>query len=641
MTLLLLLLACSDYKLQPEVGVDTALSAPTRPDGTDETDETDDTDVTDPPDCDDFTPPAPAGFPIDEGCLADFSDVGLFDPVIEWTSASAVAFADTPDSTSPYTMPAVANIDDDNGDGVVDALDTPDIVYTTFDAWKIQPGHLRVIDGAGRGEVWSVHAFEYGGATWYPSCLGGSAIGDLQGDGSPEVVTVTSAGELVAFDNSGAPLWVTSGLGVSLYAQPALADMDGDGLVEVIAGNIQLNHDGSVRGVGADGMGVPDEHAGSWGAIAVPVDLDGDGIMEVVAGNTIYADGGATLSRSGLGDGYTAVGDMDLDGSPEIVTSVHATGEVYLWETDGELVWSVDTGSGGGGAPTIADFDGDGAPEVGVAGETRYVVLDGDGTVLWDAAITDASSAATGSAVFDFDGNGAAEVVFADEVAFYVFDGATGAVLYQDSGHNHGTAWEYPVIADVDNDGNSEIIVGSAGVTSGDWDGITVLGSASESWAPSRPIWNQHAYHITNVTNDGQIPTAEVPNWETWNNFRAAGTELGPLHWRPDIEPGPPEICTQTCALDEITLYLPVGNGGLLATGEVAGVALVRDDGGVAWEGAVAPLPSGDGAVLGPITLDRLAWGDAGLTAVVDYPGALDECDEDNNTLPLGGWPCG
>jgi len=630
---LLLLLACSDYKLQtqPGAGGETGLTSPTRPDAVTDTD---------PPDCADFPAPEPAGFAVDESCLADLADVGVFDPVIEWTSADAVVFADTPGSTSPYTMPAIANVDDDNGDGVVDGRDTPDIVYTTFDAWKTQPGHLRVIAGDGSGEVWSVHAFEVDGATYYPSCLGGSAIGDLHGDGLPEVITVTSGGEIVAFDNTGAPLWVTSGLGVSLYDQPALADMDGDGLVEVIAGNIQLNYDGSVRGIGGDGMGVPDGKAGSWGTIAVPVDLDGDGVMEVVAGNTIYEDGGVTRNYSGLGDGYTAVGDMDLDGSPEIVTSVHGTGEVYLWETDGGVVWNVATGSGGGGAPTIADFDGDGAPEVGVAGETRYVVLDSDGTVLWSADITDASSAATGSAVFDFDGNGAAEVVFADEVAFYVFDGATGAVLYQDSGHNHGTAWEYPVIADVDNDGNSEIIVGSAGSSGGDWDGITVLGSESGGWAPSRPVWNQHAYHITNVSNDGQIPASEVPNWETWNNFRAAGTELGPLNWRPDIEPGTPEICTTTCAQDEVTLYLPVGNGGLLATGEAVEVALVRDDGGVAWSGEVTPLPSGEGAVLGPIALGRLAWGEGRLTAVVDYPGDLAECDEENNALSLGEWPC-
>ncbi|MDP6935755.1 MAG: hemolysin, partial [Myxococcota bacterium] len=133
-----------------------------------------------------------------------------------------------------------------------------------------------------------------------------------------------------------------------------------------------------------------------------------------------------------------------------------------------------------------------------------------------------------------FDADGAAEVVFADEVAFYVFDGATGSVIYQHDDHVHGTAWEYPVIADVDLDGNAEIIVGSTNASSAGWNGITVIGDASASWAPSRTIWNQHAYHITNVNTDGTIPETQQENWLTWNNFRAGGTELGPSHWLAD-----------------------------------------------------------------------------------------------------------
>jgi len=445
---------------------------------------------------------------------------------------------------------------------------------------------------------------------------------------------------VVAFDAAGAPLCVSGGFTTSLYAQPSLADLDGDGLAEVAVGNVLLESDGATRGVGVDGIGVPAEYAGSWGPISIPVDLDGDGIMEVVAGNTVYDDRGNTLATSGLGDGYTAVGDVTGDGAPEIVTTLRAAGEVYLWTPDGAVLWHVATGSGGGGAPTLADFDGDGRLEIGVAGYSAYVVLEDDGAVLWAASITDASSSATGSAVFDFDGNGAAEVVFADEVAFYVFDGASGAVLHRDDGHNHGTAWEYPVIADVDADGRSEIVVGSAGAAEGDWDGITVLGSASDSWAASRPVWNQHAYHITNVEGDGGIPADPEPNWETWNNFRAAGTELGPAHWLPDVLPAAPTVCEDTCALDTITLYLPAGNGGLLATAAPLEVALVRADGGLAWSGALPPVASGEGVVLGPIVLHRADWGAGALTAVVDGPGALTECDEGDNALDLGSWPC-
>ena len=66
------------------------------------------------------------------------------------------------------------------------------------------------------------------------------------------------------------------------------------------------------------------------------MDLDGDGLREIVAGNTIYDLNGVTLAQSGEADGFTAVADLDLDGS-EIVTTIHTTGEVYLWESDGSV----------------------------------------------------------------------------------------------------------------------------------------------------------------------------------------------------------------------------------------------------------------------------------------------------------------
>ena len=44
----------------------------------------------------------------------------------------------------------------------------------------------------------------------------------------------------------------------------------------------------------------------------------------------------------------------------------------------------------------------------------------------------------------------------------------------------------------------------------------------SNNWVRTRRIWNQHTYHVTNVTEDGQIPRHEAPNWldPGLNNFR-------------------------------------------------------------------------------------------------------------------------
>ena len=52
--------------------------------------------------------------------------------------------------------------------------------------------------------------------------------------------------------------------------------------------------------------------------------------------------------------------------------------------------------------------------------------------------------------------------------------------------------------------------------------GVRVFGDAAGNWVRTRRVWNQHAYHITNVDEDGTIPAIESPNWTQpgLNNFR-------------------------------------------------------------------------------------------------------------------------
>jgi hypothetical protein len=123
--------------------------------------------------------------------------------------------------------------------------------------------------------------------------------------------------------------------------------------------------------------------------------------------------------------------------------------------------------------------------------------------------------------VFDFEGDGRAEVVYADETTMRIFDGATGEILYEDATHGSHTRIEMPVIADVDNDGNAEIVVPENG-SGGGSPGIDVWADASDNWVRTRRIWNQHGYSITNVTEDGQIPERPETNWlePRFNNFR-------------------------------------------------------------------------------------------------------------------------
>jgi hypothetical protein len=91
---------------------------------------------------------------------------------------------------------------------------------------------------------------------------------------------------------------------------------------------------------------------------------------------------------------------------------------------------------------------------------------------------------------------------------------------------------EYPVVADVDNDGAAELIVVSSFEPTEHTTAaptVQVFEAANGSWAPTRRIWNQHTYHVTNVDEDGAIPRHEKASYRDPNTFRAnAGPPVEP-----------------------------------------------------------------------------------------------------------------
>jgi hypothetical protein len=223
---------------------------------------------------------------------------------------------------------------------------------------------------------------------------------------------------------------------------------------------------------------------------------------------------------------------------------------------------------GHGGPPTIGDFDGDGQLELAAAANQFYTVYDPDcktggaaerpggkcdrtgvtepafvtlplpDGILWAKLSQDYSSSETGSSIFDFNGDGTAEAVYRDECYLRVYDGKTGNVIYS-APASSGTGQELPVVADVSGTFSTRIVVARANnggacpspdplfagsgafVTSS---GFEVLADPLDRWVSSRPIWNQHAYSVTNVGDRGEIPRSSLMkrNWEQpgLNNFR-------------------------------------------------------------------------------------------------------------------------
>ena len=561
-----------------------------------------------------------------------------------------------PEKNQVMSTPVVVNLNDDNGDGRVDHNDIPDIVFNSFNVTGTYPnivlgsGVLRAVSGRSLQELWTGEI-----TRGYTAPAASVAAADIDGDGRVELVTLRYQGGPIAFASDGKVKWSCSDFGAencvdwphsgNIWGGPAVADLDADGVPEIVYGAAVFDKDGKLKWKGSGCIG--DNGVGPLSAAA---DLDGDGRLDVVTGCTAYRYDGSVYWDNGLTDGFVAIGNFDADQNPEMV--VVANGYVRLQNHDGAKVWEQKLpGEGRGGAPTIADFDGDSSPEIGIADRDTYVVFEGDGSILWQKPTQDHSSHATGSSVFDFEADGYAEVVYNDETSLRVYDGATGAVLFEQPNSTF-TAYEYPVIADVDNDGRAEIVVAAndfVDTTGGQlFHGIRVFGDAAGNWVRTRRIWNQHTYHITNINEDGSVPRVEEKSWLTYNSYRQ--NELtpsdGPATLAPDAALSDGTFGTAGCP-GSLRISVWIGNRGARDLPAGLPVAFYRGAPPQALLGVVRTtvvLPAGRAQRLEYLWQNPAA-GSHSITIVADDDGqgygSVPECGDDtNNRLVLNGVGC-
>ncbi|HEX7282416.1 MAG TPA: FG-GAP-like repeat-containing protein, partial [Vicinamibacterales bacterium] len=426
-----------------------------------------------------------------------------------------------------HSTPIVVNLTDDNGDGLIDANDIPDIAVPVEAIGDQLRGEIKVISGDDGRELFTA------GGPDLVSPWSELAAGDIDGDGQPEILAVSSAGNrLLAFEHDGTLKWQSSVNAMPSFAigastlwtgAIAIANLDQTGGPEIIVGASVFAADGTLIGDGRT-LGGTTGGNGLRSAISAIGDIDLDGTPEIVAGPTAYRLTGGVLTRiwqrTDRQDALVAIANLDDDPQAEIVGV--ANGSVWVLNHDGSdfQPWNAPShapvaipGGGQGGAPLVVDVDGDGRPEIGVAGAANFVVFNVDGTVRWNAGISDRSSNSTGAVAFDLNGDGETEIIYRDERFLRIYRGADGALLAK-TPVGSATWAEQPVVADVDNDGHADLVVSSDFFQQSSEDtGILVLQDAANKWKRTRRIWNQHAYHVTNVNEDGTIPERESPHW--------------------------------------------------------------------------------------------------------------------------------
>lgn len=444
---------------------------------------------------------------------------------------------------------------------------------------------------------------------------------------------------------------------------------------------------------------------------------------------TFYPEGFCAVADVLGADTAAAPGPANkLDQVPEVL--VMADGHLLILQAaTGKLLRDINLGGGiQGGAPNVDDFDGDGFPEIATALSDFYSVIDLQeanatncpawpavlgtaakppgtnpartpggactkdadcnagavcnqkaGTCVclqsgWKRDTEDDSSKVTSSSVFDFNGDGAAEVVYNDECYFHVYDGASGG-LYLALPSLSRTIVENPVVADVDNDGNAEIVfvqnnetIQCSEANLDSWpkgnndvpatslpNGLEVWGDPSDVWVAARRVWNEHSYHVTNVTEGGQIPLHEPEHYKPlngrlYNTYRSQPRNYGVA---PDLIPiaiqisSPDVACGQLS--NQIEISVLVKNAGDLRVGPGVQIAF---DGSWMTPTATAPLLDANGDPI-TVTLDKslepgastvvsvtYAAGSNGrpdlpveVRATVDAQQAERECHEDNNSI--------
>jgi hypothetical protein len=306
-------------------------------------------------------------------------------------------------------------------------------------------------------ESWS---HEYGG--------GYTAIADMDRDGLVDIITNNCMSEGLYYINStGEEIWYKDWfVGSSEEGEIALADLDDDNQLEAIVAIITSTEEYKVYRLNKGGK-IEKSYDTSESLIKPTIaDLNGDKQFEILLTgySGVYCFDNNLVKKwfypiSGGLITSTAVADLNEDGKLEIVIG-SKNGNLYCINYDGtQILWTYETEDNIRGSASIADIDEDGKLEILVGSyDDRLHCVTHDGKEQWKyyTEYTGLGIFST-PAIADLDGDGDLEIVFTSlgNNHIYCVDHQKNSVWNKDIG-NVGS--DSPIIADLDNNGKMEII---------------------------------------------------------------------------------------------------------------------------------------------------------------------------------------
>lgn len=328
-------------------------------------------------------------------------------------------------------------------------------------------------------------------------------MGDIDNDGDNEIIISSNDGYLYAWHHNGTSVENFPVYCDTVTSSPALGDIDNDGGLEIIIGgrNNQIfafNGDGSLESGWPVTPELPpgrDNHFYGSPALA---DLDGDSFPEIIIlgsqgdlfvyrhDGTIFDGWPRYLMFPYEATSTPAIGDIDNDGDLEIAVSI-LTGagpygsHFFCYHHDGTPVegWPKRSYWGSISSPALGDLDGDGDMELVFVTVNPAHELDSSSVCCYhhNGEIVEGwpkdvllNNVASSPAIADIDRDGDNEIIVGSGPCFGGL--GTGAVY---AWHHDGTlvsGWPVsqgsgisfpssPITGDIDGDGDIEILIGS------------------------------------------------------------------------------------------------------------------------------------------------------------------------------------
>ena len=332
-----------------------------------------------------------------------------------------------------------------------------------------------------------------------------------------------------------------------IWSTPAIGDVDADGELEIVVGT-RINP-ASVWVLDRKGNpepGFPIQVDGQILSSIAISDLDADLRLEMTLVTTsgnfyIIDDDGSVIFTRKLGGyhwGTPAIGDLDDDDQLEIVPP-SGNDTVYVFESDGSIMapFPVSVPDRFFYGPTLADLDGDSLLEIAIglspSGSDQILLLDDDGSVMagWPKDFNQ-GNVDDYVAFADIDGDDNPEVV-----VDYWIETWTGGIAALNSNGSYLKGWprlrgegsSNPVIADIDGDRRPDVICGSAG--------RYLYGfQFNGNYSPGFPIQLGHTIYTTpavgDVDLDGKLEVAVAAlDWKLYLFDLLGDNHQGALIW--------------------------------------------------------------------------------------------------------------